>query len=289
MPYREVARAFLVRVFFDLALRLEQAQEPQEGEHITYKDGRKYINARRSQNAPKRERHPTEAEQRTHERRNWTTQNSLSGLTILLTIVVGIFAWLTYKATRDQANAAVEGNFENSRAWIRVDDFAHPSLSILPYGAFFNTAVKVTNIGHSPAQRIYAVADLISGQDKADPISRALGLCRPGIQNEVPQFEPMVFPDQPGSVSANAQVSIHAIESLPASRTRLSSFVVVGCITYYMPTGQMPGHTTFVYDLNRSCNLDPRFPKCSFDLRTQAIYFKPDLLLERSLGGDRAD
>ena len=259
--------------------------------------------------------HPQEAKHRTKERQYW--RRSI-GLTLIAVGGALASAWLAkgaLKAGRDQAAAAVEGNFENNRAWVKVLGFDNFVFSIGDGRVDFGGTLLVKNVGHSPAERIEVLANLVPDFDQNDPIDVAISLCRPSRNGAYLTFQPSVFPDDPGGVLVDSLIAMKIVLQERASEiyrdanlaipmigkdaanrrlkqrlayTPYAGFNLVGCVNYFIPAGKTYGHTTFVYELNRPCAEGP-VGVCAFDLTHIADYRTADVLLKKALGGSLAN
>lgn len=333
MPYGKAKRASLVIIAFAsaavsvVALVRNQSEPNQEVSTSDNEHEHEHSDEEQSASTPQAAApegwHREESEH--HRTERWYWRASLV-ITVIAALGAGASAWFAWGAVDDgrktlsevrrQADAAVEGNFENNRAWIRFDGFDRPSVGVSPYGVFFNGRLNVKNIGRSPAEHVEAFAALISTFDYSDPVAKALDLCRPGGHYRAPQFEPLVFPDSSSLLlNAGGTMDIGVIRKAREAKARAdytetaqqfgkaiadrnfqiamtnllsSSFTVIGCITYDVAGLKRSGFTTFIYDLNRPCRDNPLFPKCTFDLTKPYLYRESDILLERSLGGERA-
>ena len=162
MPYGRAARAFIARLLYEAALRIEERQEASEREYITYKNGRKYINSWRAQNAPEKQRHPSEEQHRSNEERNWAFQNALTGVAIFLTMIVGVFTVGTFYETRRQADAA-------SRSYLFSEAIDKGTIyNWLLNNGLMSEGLVATNYGSSTAI-VRRVGCLIVWGSKASP------------------------------------------------------------------------------------------------------------------------
>ena len=225
-----------------------------------------------------------------------------------------------------QVGIAAQALVATDRPWIKIISVSDPKLEIsTQYGyVSFGITVKVSNVGRSPAGSVTIDSKLLTpwsdkpwvGPDGSAPVE-VKAFCH-GVEGQPESifFESLLFPGDEDPREASASLTTNDIRAARDAAIRgsylgwlgvprqdrekldtmaqelatptISSFILIGCVTYRIPSGQALGQTSFIYEVDRrECRDDPA--KCGgFDITRPALYSDADLSVKPAGGGTYA-
>jgi hypothetical protein len=187
------------------------------------------------------------------------------------------------------------------RPWVRLSRAAPVSLVVMDVGVLISLQLHAKNIGHSPAEGVYATGRAFADFDLTEEATAARAVCEGASAQNLEWLQSMIFPDGERVIETIGefgtsmkdiikrrmdQVDFQYNESIPffgkekAEARRKedlavplrADFTVVGCILYRYRSGSAFGQTAFVLDVYRSCPEISPVAKCTFDIRPGAQY-----------------
>jgi hypothetical protein len=244
--------------------------------------------------------------------------------TLILAVIAGIQAWIlasTDASTREAARAAIKSASTAEEAvnqmdiaqrpWLRLSKAAPVNLIVMDAGVIISLELQAKNIGHSPAEGVYATGKVFPDFSLDKQASAARTVCEDASKHlEFTQI--MIFPDEGRHLWDRGftinmqeiidrrmeQIAFQYNESIPyvgkekaeAKRQEelanpiFDAFTVVGCLVYSYRSGRAYGKTAFVLDIDKPCQESP-VGKCAFDVSHRAEYRADEMLVTES---DRA-
>jgi hypothetical protein len=222
----------------------------------------------------------------------------------IIAVIQAVILATTDVSTRKAADAAVKSaataketvNQKDiaQRPWVRLSKPAPVHLSVMDTGVIISLELKAKNIGHSPAEGVYATGKVFPdfSLDKQAPAARTV--CE-DASNHLEFEQIMIFPDDERHLS-DSQFTINMQEIIDRrmeeiafqynegtpyigkekaeakrqeelAKPILDTFTVVGCLVYSYRSGRAYGKTAFVLDIHKLC---PETPVVSVGNRTAA-------------------
>jgi hypothetical protein len=226
-------------------------------------------------------------------------------LAALATAIYAVFAYNQWHVMHDQLRIMSDQLDQMDiaqRPWIRLSKVIPVGLSVTEAGVIIDVDLHAKNIGHSPAETVYATGRTFSDMSLTQALPAARAICNedPGKHLEFDQS--MIFPDEDRDIQDNTfTIGIQEIKNrwvaritsqYPEARWKellanpvFSSFTVIGCIIYSYRDRSASGQTAFAFDVAKSCEPDIGPFKCAFDASHPAKYRADDMLITESFVG----
>jgi hypothetical protein len=227
-------------------------------------------------------------------------------LAALATIIYAVFAYNQWQVMHGQLRIMSEQLEQMDiaqRPWIRLSKVVPLSVSVWEAGVVINLDLHAKNIGHSPAETVYATGRAFSDMSLTEVTSAARAACDEDPSKHLEFDQSMIFPAEDRHIQSspfiigNQEIKNRWMERIieeytgEARRQQLAqpirtSFTVIGCIIYSYRDRSAAGQTAFALDIHRSCEIDlGRYPMCSFDVSHLAEYPADDLVITESFTG----
>jgi hypothetical protein len=194
------------------------------------------------------------------------------------------------------------------RPWVRLSRAAPVGLIVMDVGVVIDLQLRAKNIGHSPAEGVYATGRAFSNFSFTEAAPAARAVCKGAFAKNLEWLQSMIFPDEEREIEIiggfytsmqdimnermdqvdfqyNGSIPFVGKEKAEARKKEdlalplRAGFTVVGCILYSYRGGNAFGQTAFLLDLNRSCPEISPLAKCSFDVRPGKKYLADEILV----------
>ena len=216
--------------------------------------------------------HPEEKEHRRKERQFWGASIGLSFLALLIAGVSFVFAYRAWLAGEKQAQAAVEqvrvaheSLIASDRPWVKLVNVKPSFVLISEGGAVIAVVLTVKNIGHSPAEDVYAAGKAFADISLNGVRHEAESICKENLPPSLNFLKSVVFPNEAGKINEGdfiinrrdvQKARTDYINSQPeflhkqmADNPLYGVFTVVGCITYKIAGSTKRGETAFSFNV----------------------------------------
>ena len=197
------------------------------------------------------------------------------------------------------------------RPWVRLSKAAPFSLSVMDPGVIVDLLLQAKNIGHSPAQGVYASGRAIPDMSSNEEAPAARAVCENAAAEDLEFHHSVLFPDEERQIEVAGLFSASMEEITKRRNDRIANqwseeilgkegaeakikedlaqpirtaFTVIGCILYRYRDGSANGKTAFALDIYKTC---PELPgvKCTFDVSHRTEYRADEMLVTEA---DRA-
>jgi len=243
------------------------------------------------------------------ERFYWRVNSITAAVATGAAIAAAVFAAGAYNASwqgvaeaRRQADIARAALITGDRPWIRVIGLSNVHLHISVDHVTLSFNVDLKNVGRSPAKEVFVDTTLLADGGFTEHADHAASICKNARANGYDPAKGLIFPDaveprwETAHITAGEVITINnqAImeevvnmkriygqaaakerEAELRSRPYYLSPVIIGCVTYNIPVGDVIGQTSFIFNVYRACGA--RSKRCTFAIE-RATSFKPDEL-----------
>jgi hypothetical protein len=224
-------------------------------------------------------------------------------LAALATIIYAVFAYNQWQVMSGQLRV-MSGQLDQmdiaQRPWMRLSKYTPVGLSVTDGGVIIDLDLDAKNIGHSPAETVYATGRTFADMSSTEETPAARAICSEDPWKNLEFNHSMIFPDEERHIHGGPfTIGIQDIKNrwveritsqYPEARWRelltnpvFSSFTVVGCIIYSYRARGASGQTAFVLDVHRSCNI--AHGECTFDVSHPAEYGAGEMVITESNRG----
>lgn len=175
------------------------------------------------------------------------------------------------------------------RPWVVLDNAVPILVDVEDVGVAITLHLFAKNIGHSPAENVYARGDVYRTLSMTDYRAAAERACHTTTPDGLSFLQTLLLPGESGEVEDGdfiinmndirrdraveiAQSNIYpAVREEEAREPLRGEFTVVGCISYSYPGAPSLGQTPFILDVYEKC-ISILGGECTFDLSQRRLY-----------------
>lgn len=175
-----------------------------------------------------------------------------SGSTVLSALFTGWAAFAASKAARHaarQSDVGAKQLISDQRAWLTIEPRANGDITIYPTGVSFEIAIKITNVGKTPAMNVHTSVETIPTFNDTHKILRKFGQENRTLH---PEWSRLV---QPGETYDRLWAPGLPDEPMIKGHDSLTPSLLI-CVTYQTMHGDHLHQTAGVYLVTRKTGPD---------------------------------